>query len=46
MDFVHNGDVNLQPFSIGKVYIFPVDRSDWEVAVIYVFEPLESKPTI
>jgi len=22
MDFVHNGDVNLQPFSIGKMCIF------------------------
>jgi len=25
MDFVHNGNVILQPFSIGKMY-----RSDWD----------------
>jgi len=33
MDFVHNGDVDLHPFSIGKMYI-----SDWEVIEHPAFE--------
>jgi len=33
MDFVHNGDVDLQHFSI-----FPMYRSDWEVIEHPAFE--------
>jgi len=39
MDIVHNGDVKPDPISIGKMYIIPMDRSDWEIAQPYWLFP-------